>query len=145
MQRRYRALRLIGTLYKLLGVIILILAILAALAFCGLSSLGGAALTQFNPNTPNLPVPIAPVAGGIVTGVIALLYGGLTGLALYGFGEGIYVLLALEENTRVTANLLQQSARAPAPVPQPIAPGNPPPATLPPGNPPASTPPANQA
>jgi hypothetical protein len=48
------------------------------------------------------------VFGGVFVGFILLLYGGFISLATYAFGEGIYLLLAMEENTRASSLLLQR-------------------------------------
>jgi hypothetical protein len=48
------------------------------------------------------------ILGGVIIGGIILLYGGIASITLYAFGEGIYLLIGLEENTRTTALLLQQ-------------------------------------
>jgi hypothetical protein len=37
-----------------------------------------------------------------------LLYGGITAITTYALGEGVYLFIGLEENTRVTAELLQK-------------------------------------
>ncbi len=47
-------------------------------------------------------------AGGVIAAGLVLIYGAVMTLVLYGAGEGIYLLLALEENTRATALYLQQ-------------------------------------
>jgi hypothetical protein len=57
--------------------------------------------------------------GGILTGVIGglliLVYGGAASVTLYAAGEGVYLLLALEENTRQTTLLLRGQINPPLP------------------------------
>ncbi len=48
------------------------------------------------------------VLGGLLTSGLVILYGGGMAVTLYAFGEGVSLLLALEENTRLTAQLLRQ-------------------------------------
>jgi hypothetical protein len=111
MERRYTALRVIGTIYKIIGVIVGVLTILAALAICASFFLGGVSLRDLRPEmgAPFMPGPIVGGAAGVlVAGALAILYGGGLAITLYGFGEGIYLLLALEENTRMTSQALQR-------------------------------------
>ncbi len=128
MEKRYTALRFIGTLYKVLGVIAAVVTVVVILGFCATSLLGGAALggigRQFGMNQSGLAGVFGGVLGGLIAIFVAILYGGGAAITLYAIGEGIYLLLALEENTRTTARLLQQ-------------PGNPPPAASPVAPPPA--------
>ena len=124
MERRYVALRIIGTVYKVLGGIVAALTILGVLAVCLTSIFGGAALGSLGRELGG-DTALAGLFGGVVGGVIAsvaiVLYGGGVAAALYAIGEGIYLLLALEENTRATTALLQRQLFRPAPAP-PIQP-----------------------
>jgi len=38
--------------------------------------------------------------GGILFSVFAIIYGGLISMTLFAFGEGVYLLISPEENTR---------------------------------------------
>ncbi len=102
MEHRYHALRTIGTIYRVLGYIVLGLTIVAFLGICIFSVVGGTAgyaiSRQYGYGTGLL--------SGIAVSLGALLYGGITAISLIAFGEGINLLLALEENTRKTAILL---------------------------------------
>jgi hypothetical protein len=101
--RRFGVLRFIGTLLKVIAWIVLILAILGAIGV----SLGG---NQLGPiiarANPALSGLFSTPAGGIATGVVALLVGLIYFLVLYASGERIHMYLAIEENTRLTAALL---------------------------------------
>jgi hypothetical protein len=110
MERRFGVLRVIGSIYKILGIITGVLTILAALAICVTSILGGAALGNWGNTfgTPSSSGFFSTIFGGIVVGIGVVLYGGAITITLYGVGEGIYLLLAMEENTRATALLLQK-------------------------------------
>jgi hypothetical protein len=106
MEKRYVALRTIGNIYRVLGIIAGAITILAVLFICGSSLIGGASGSLANQYGGYSFLGTA--LGGLLMGLIAILYGGLISLTLYGMGEGVYLLIALEENTRLTATLLQQ-------------------------------------
>jgi hypothetical protein len=105
MEKRYSVLRFIGTIYKLLGIIVLILAVLVSLGACAGVLMGGAA---FRDTAAQTGVPIlGTVVGGLILAFFGLLYGGGIGLTLFAAGDFISLLLALEENTRSTVALLR--------------------------------------
>jgi hypothetical protein len=105
MEKKFRALRVVGTLYKVLGVIILIVAIVGAIGSCAIGVLGGTALQSLGSNLDTgmglrgLGV-LGGALGGIISGLVALIAGGIGGLTLFATGEAIYLLIDLEENTR---------------------------------------------
>ncbi len=113
MSKRYGALRFIATIYKVLGILAAIIAVLAALAVCASGALGSAALGNLGRDGGALAA--SGVVGGFVAGIVVVLYGAFLSLTLYAFGEGIYLLLALEENTRLTATILQKNLESGAP------------------------------
>lgn len=86
MEKRFQSLRIIATLFKILAIIIGIAAIIAAAV--GMVSFAmnhrGLGLSRF----------------GLFSGINFLIGGLIGGLFFYGFGELIYLLLAIEENTR---------------------------------------------
>jgi hypothetical protein len=117
MEKKYRALRFVGTVYKVFGIITGVLTAISAIGFCAMSILGGSllngVLTSIN-NSVSGSSSSGPAGlfSGILAGVLAggfiLISGGITAITLYAAGEGIYLAIALEENTRSTASLLQQ-------------------------------------
>jgi hypothetical protein len=117
MEKRYSALRTIGTIYKVLGIVAGAITVLVVVALCLISVLGGAALGNISSNLGG-----ASSSGGLFPGVLAgligsfmvVLWGGSLSVTLYALGEGVYLLIALEENTRNTALALQALARGPA-------------------------------
>ena len=112
MEKRYGALRFIGTIYKLIGIIVMLLSVLLALGACAGVLVGGAA---FRETAAQSGVPIlGSLIGGIIVAVFGLLYGGAIGLTLFAAGDFISLLLALEENTRSTAALLRGQPAPPA-------------------------------
>ena len=117
MGKKFKALRFVGTLYKIFGIITGVLTAIGAIGFCVMSILGGslmgAAINSIS-NSVNGISSSGPtgIFSGIFAGVIAggfiLISGGITAITLYAAGEGIYLAIDLEENTRSTAFLLQQ-------------------------------------
>ena len=109
MENRYSALRLIGTLYKILGAILAILTLLSVLGICATSFLGGAAFENIQQDLGGDISGVGllgSVAGGILISLFLLVTSGGLAVSLYAIGEGIYLLIALEENTRETVILL---------------------------------------
>jgi hypothetical protein len=123
MEKKYGVLRVIATLYKILGILIALGTILIVLlAVVGVAA-GGSAMRQYG------GFDGGPVVAFI--GVIMLFIGGgLTALGVYAVGEGISLLVGLEENTRFTAMLLRDRfypPQAAQPVmPPPVNPTYPP-------------------
>ena len=113
MEKRFRALRIIGTIYKALGLIAASLTTIVAVASCLTSVLGGAALGNL-PNqlgdSSQVTGLLGGALGGILVSLVAIIYGGGISVTLYALGEGVYLLLALEENTRATAGTLRALA-----------------------------------
>jgi hypothetical protein len=114
MEHRFHALRTIGTIFRVVGYIFLVLTILAALAICGISAIGGTALesasSEFGVNSIGAGL-VGGLFGGLLLGLIVILYGGLISLLLVAFGEGIYLLIDIEENTRKTSYLIEHQPR----------------------------------
>ncbi|MDQ3472361.1 MAG: hypothetical protein M3447_01360 [Acidobacteriota bacterium] len=104
MEKRFRALRTIATVYKILGCLILIFGVLISLLLFASGLLGGAAAT---------PRDLSGALGGGIAGMFlavgVLLYALALFLILYGAGEAIYLGIAIEENTRETSQLLRHS------------------------------------
>ena len=117
METRYRALRTIATIFKVLGWVILILGILSACGASALMVLGGSTI-----------MGMGGVGGGsdqglifslimaIVVFVFTVVFVGLYALLLIAASEGIYVFLDIEANTREMARRLGQRG-TPAPPP----------------------------
>jgi hypothetical protein len=108
MKKKFSALRTIGTIYKIVGVIIAIFTILGSIGFCIVGFTGGAifqsAASQLSGGS-NLNSAGAGIAG-VLAAIWILIMGAIAALSTYALGEGIYLLIDLEENTRRTADLL---------------------------------------
>jgi hypothetical protein len=118
MDRRFTALRVIGTIFKILAWTSLIFGLLAAIAVLILSILLGG---EQGPLGLDLGGPLAGIAMFVVTAITTVI----AFLTLYAIGESVYVFLSIEENTRRSAYIAQQQYTSyPAgypPVPPPQA------------------------
>ncbi|MBX3052331.1 MAG: hypothetical protein KF753_12685 [Caldilineaceae bacterium] len=105
--QRFGVLRLIGTLLKVIAWIVLAGSILLAL----LAGLAGPIARQFLGDA-GLQSELLSLgsAGGLIAGVSLMLMGIVLFLVLYAAGENIFLQLAIEENTRMSAALLLQAA-----------------------------------
>lgn len=116
MDRRFMALRIVGTIFKILAWITLVVGLLVA-AFMLVA--GFALSDQIGLLSLDVGGPLAGITGFIV----ALITAVVNFLLLYAVGEAVYVFLSIEENTRRTAYVMQQqlvvqqSAYAPPPAP----------------------------
>jgi hypothetical protein len=130
MEKRYKVLRFVATLWKILAWIALALGVLGSLGALLGGILGGLG-PQFWRDLGLNPAIFG--SGGVIIGIIGFLIGlimtALQFLVLYATGEIFSVLIAIEENTRATKLTLQQlgqeSAAEPAtytPPPTPPAP-----------------------
>lgn len=111
MEKKFRVLRIIGTLWKVLAWIALIGGILSSLGILAAGVLGSGSfvLRMFEQRTGVMPGALGLVSS--VLGFILMLVGTIFYfLILYAAGELIYLLLAIEENTRQTVRLMQHDA-----------------------------------
>lgn len=114
MEKRFTALRIIGTIYKVLGIIAGVITIILVLGLCVSTIFGGAVVDYIGPDYRDFMRPFGMMGGplwGILSSFGAILYGGGLAITLYAFGEGVYLLISLEENTRMTVHLLQSQAQ----------------------------------
>ena len=109
MDRRFAALRIIGTILKILGWTALILGFLLAV----LALVLGIALRE---PLAMLDVNVEGALLGVAGFVILLLLAVLSFLFLYGFGEFLFVFLSIEESARRVAYIQQQEFTANVPV-----------------------------
>jgi hypothetical protein len=126
MEKRFSILRLIGTVYKVLGGIAAVLTLLSVVGFCLFTVLGGAASSSFGRGSQVFAGLLSSGIIGVISALLTLLYGGIASITLFGAGEAIFLMIALEENTRTTAQLLQQQMQHP-PFQTPPPPMSPPP------------------
>jgi hypothetical protein len=117
MEKKFKALRFVGSVYKVFGIITGVLTVISSIGFCVMSMLSGSLIDLLiNTASHNLgnggssgPAGLfSGILGGVIAGGFILLYGGIASITLYAVGEGIYLAIGIEENTRLTAFLLQQ-------------------------------------
>jgi len=101
MDKRFTALRVIGTIFKILAWIWLILGILSAL---GVLVAGFTLGDQQMPLGLDVAGPLTAIAAFVAILIITILYF----LILYAAGESIYLILSIEESTRRVAYFAQQ-------------------------------------
>lgn len=101
-KRKYKVLRLIAVLIKILAVIAGI-----ALMITGLVMIVAGAASSAKTTTPALGEP-GPAAffGGLVGGLVLVVYGVFVFVFLYAYAEWMYVFMDIEENTRLTNEML---------------------------------------
>ncbi|SRR5258708_39230624 len=105
MEKKYGALRVISNLYKVIAVIIFLLAILGTIGSAISLITTTSRYTGFSVEmTPLMLIGIAEILGILLGGIIAAI-------SLYAFANLIDLLIATEENTRMTAALLNRLGR----------------------------------
>jgi len=102
MKKRFGILQIIANVLMVLGVVAAALAALGALVSLVFSFIGGQFWSFLNIDANTGFVT------GLVSSVVILLVGALYAILLYGYGELINLLLALEENTFNTNELLKK-------------------------------------
>jgi hypothetical protein len=108
MEKKFKILRLVATLWKIIAWILLVLSILGG---CGVLVTALVAGNQFSrQGIPGIGV-LGSVAGGIGFALVAILAGFLYFVTLFAIAEMIDVALAIEENTRSTAEQLKNIAK----------------------------------
>jgi zinc-ribbon domain len=102
-QKKYKALRLIAVLLKILAVIAGAGLIIGGLVM----AVAGAASSTRTAATPTFGEPgPAALFGGLVGGLVLIVYGVFVFVFLYAYAEWMYVFMDIEENTRLTNEML---------------------------------------
>jgi hypothetical protein len=134
-EKKFTILRFVGTVWKVLAWVMLGGGLLGSLGILLTSIFGGGIMggmmSQYGQQGSWMTG--LGVLGGVVAFVVSLIVTVIYFLLLYAVGELIHLLLAIEENTRLTARWIQ---RRPAPAAYPT----PPPAYTPPPPPPPPAP-----
>jgi hypothetical protein len=97
-------LRIVATILKIIAWIVLVLGFLGGCATLVLG-LAGASTSRGEFG------PLAGLLGGALGGVVLIIFALLYFLFIYAYGELISLLIALEENTRLTAERLQSMTK----------------------------------
>ncbi len=134
MKKRFKFLRIVATVWKILAWLALVVGILGAVGLLILTFTGRADVILSAQR-----VPVRGIVAGIVTSVIWIFFAVVYFVSLYAGAEFIFMFLAIEENTRVMADAFR-AGEAPEVVPPPeaAAPSTSPP---PPSKPQAPPPP----
>lgn len=108
--KKFRMLRLVALLYRIFAWIVLIAGVLAGIAMIVMGVLG-AAQPAVSPLIPGVAEAVGGILGGLIAIAAALIYF----ILLYAVSDVIHLGLAVEENTRMTAQLLRGEADMPPP------------------------------
>src|SRR6266404_5310194 len=98
-KKKYKILRLIAVLMKILAVVVGALLIILGLVMI----VAGATASK---STPGFPDSGPSAFGGLVGGLIMFVYGVFVAIFLYAYAEWMYVFMDIEENTRMTNEML---------------------------------------
>ena len=129
METRFKILRFVGTLWKIIAWIVLVVGLLTSLGLLISSILGGEGIREMFQRLAAGVVEELPAwldwFGGVLLFLLSLVVALLNFLVLYAAGELIHLFLAIEENTRLAYEQLQWAQTGAAPT---IAAPSPPPA-----------------
>jgi uncharacterized membrane protein YidH (DUF202 family) len=101
-KRKYKVLRLIAVLMKILSVVIGALLIIGGLVM----AVAGAAASSQTTSTFSTQTGPGSLFTGLFGGLIMLVYGVFVFVFLYAYAEWMYVFMDIEENTRMTNEML---------------------------------------
>ncbi len=121
MEKRYRVLRLIAVILKVIAWIVLVLGVLGALGILigGIVGGGSGVLRELG-----LPAMGSTIVVAVIGFISAVLFAVLYFLALYAVGEFITLVISIEENTRMAALWIESfSAPAQGAMPDAYGPG----------------------
>lgn len=110
MEKRFRALHIVAGIFKIIAWITLVIGGLGGcltIAVGGLLFVGGASARD-----ASTALGITSGIGGVATGIGIIIAVAIYFLFIYAFGELIYLLIALEENTRATADKLASLSKS---------------------------------
>jgi len=102
---KYRALRTISTIYKILAWVVLVMGVLGVCVSSALTATGAVSLLG---REEGAAAGVSVIVGAGITFVVGLLLVGFYGLLLFAVSEGIQVMLAIEDNTRQMVEALRE-------------------------------------
>ncbi len=100
MKKSYGVLRVLSTIFKVVGIIIGVVAVLGGLVMLVMSFSNTDVFVSLGFDESSAPFV------GLVMALFGLIGGLLTALVVYGSGELLILLIAIEDNTQRTATLL---------------------------------------
>ena len=103
-KRKYKVLRFIAVLIKIFAIVAGALLIIGGLV----TIIGGLASSTRTTTPSPFPDTTSPMAflGGAVFGFMMIIYGVFIAVFLYAYAEWMYVFMDIEENTRMTNEML---------------------------------------
>lgn len=113
-EKRYKLLRIIATVFKIVAWIVLVFGLLASTGALVLALTGGLFEGPMGPMGPRL---VAPILLGLPAFLIGLVITLLNFCTWYAAGAIITLFIAIEENTRATAQWLESQPQAVTPTP----------------------------
>ena len=102
---KYRALRIISTIYKILAWIVLVMGVLGVCAYSVILATGFSSLLG---QEGRVAAGVSGIVGAVLTFGVGLLTVGFYALLFFAVSEGIQVILAIEENTRQMVEALRE-------------------------------------
>ncbi len=118
---RYRVLRIVATVYRVLGWIVIVVGLLSSCAFAAfaITAPGSGWFRGFMGYgyVPGARMTAGGIIGAIVTLIMGLIMTVLYGITLLAFAEGMQVFLDIEENTREIARRIRELPGGAAPSP----------------------------
>ena len=118
---RYRALRIVATIYRIIGWIVIVVGVLSSCAFAAftITAPGSGWFRGFMGYgyVPGARMTAGGIIGAIVGFVMGLIMTALYGITLLAIAEGIEVFLDIEENTREIARRIRGVPGVTAPSP----------------------------
>jgi len=122
MQKKYRALRFVVGLYRILAWVVLALGVLGAIAMVIAGAVQG---SRGTPSTMMQNLPLMPVGmglvGGLVAGLLTLVYAALLFIVLWAGSDFVMMLMDIEHNTRETVHYLRGELEAAPQRPEPTS------------------------
>ncbi len=109
MENKYRVLRIVATIWKVLAWIVLVVSVLGGCGSLAFGLMAGGANTGVGGG--GAAQLLGGAIGGVISAVLAIFFGVLYFLFLYAFAELVDVVIALEANTRSTADQLKNLAK----------------------------------
>jgi hypothetical protein len=110
MERTYTAMKAMATAYRILGGIVALITVIGAIGFCVMGYLGNTTLDLILALIGFAGAKIWSIVAGLVLGGLTLISGAALAVTFFGLADGVSLMLALEENTRVAAQLLHRQS-----------------------------------
>jgi len=105
MKKRFQFLHVVAGIFRILAIVVAGLALVASLVTLVMAMAGGQIWNIFGMDANT------GFFGGLLVAFLEVLAGFFYALLLYGYGEMISLMLALEENTRNIVALLEKNGK----------------------------------